>query len=53
MFRLQDRMVEYQAVTDETDRLATGEKVVVVAIVNAGTVRVARAAQPAPAQVTA
>jgi hypothetical protein len=45
-FRLQNRLVEYQAVTDEESRLATGEKVVVVAIVNADTVRVARVEAP-------
>jgi hypothetical protein len=47
MFRLQDRIVEYQAVTEDADRLATGEKVVVEAIVSADTVCVARAPQPA------
>jgi hypothetical protein len=52
-FRLQDRTVEYQAVTNESDRLATGEKVVVVGIVNAGTVRVARELRPTAAQVSA
>jgi hypothetical protein len=53
MFRLQDRTVEYQAVTNEPSRLATGEKVVIVGIVNTGTVRVARESQPAPAEVSA
>jgi hypothetical protein len=43
MFRLQNRVVEYQAVTDDDQRLATGEKVVVVAILNSDTVRVGRA----------
>jgi hypothetical protein len=47
-FRMQNRLVEYQAVTDDETRLATGEKVVVIAIVNSDTVRVARAASPAP-----
>jgi hypothetical protein len=42
-FKLQDRLVEYQAVTEDDERLATGESVVVVAIVNSDTVRVARA----------
>lgn len=42
-FRLQNRLVEYQAITDDDERLATGEKVVVVAIVNSDTVRVSRA----------
>jgi membrane protein implicated in regulation of membrane protease activity len=50
MFRLQDRTVEYLAVTNESDRLATGEKVVIVGIVNAGTVRVARQTQEAPVE---
>lgn len=45
-FRLQNRLVEYQAVTEDENRLATGEKVVVVAIVNSDTVRVARATSP-------
>jgi hypothetical protein len=43
-FRLQDRIVEYQAVTDEGDRLATGEKVVVESVVSSDTVAVLRAA---------
>jgi hypothetical protein len=42
-FRLQNRVAEYQAVTDDSERLKTGEKVVVVGIVNSDTVRVARA----------
>jgi hypothetical protein len=42
-FRLQNRVAEYQAVTDEDERLKTGEKVVVIGIVNSDTVRVARA----------
>jgi hypothetical protein len=42
-FRLQNRLVEYQAVTDDEPRLATGEKVIVVAVVNSDTVRVVRA----------
>lgn len=44
-FRLQNRLVEYQAVTEDENRLATGENVVVVAIVNSDTVRVARATE--------
>jgi hypothetical protein len=44
-FRLQNRLVEYQAVTDEDARLPTGEKVIVVAVVNSDTVRVVRAEQ--------
>jgi hypothetical protein len=51
-FRLQNRSVEYQAVTEEENRLATGEKVVIVAIVNSDTVRVARASVPAPDMVS-
>lgn len=47
-FRLQNRVVEYQAVTEDENRLATGEKVVVVAIVNSDTVRVARAPAAVP-----
>ncbi|HJQ81988.1 MAG TPA: hypothetical protein VJ828_18625 [Lacipirellulaceae bacterium] len=42
-FRLQNRVAEYLAVTDEEDRLKTGEKVIVVGIVNSDTVRVSRA----------
>lgn len=41
-FRMQNRLVEYQAVTDDEERLRTGEKVVVVAVVNSDTVRVTR-----------
>jgi hypothetical protein len=51
-FRLQNRLVEYQAVTEDENRLATGEKVVVVAIVNSDTVRVARATSPIPDMVS-
>jgi hypothetical protein len=51
-FRLQNRLVEYQAVTEDESRLATGEKVVVVAIVNSDTVRVARTAAPVPDMVS-
>jgi len=46
-FRLQNRLVEYQAVTDDEERLKTGEKVLVVGIVNSDTVRVKRAEAPA------
>jgi len=53
MFRLQDRTVEYLAVTNEPNKLATGEKVVIVGIVNNGTVRVARESQPAAVEVPA
>jgi hypothetical protein len=41
-FVLQNRSVEYQAVTDDDERLKTGEKVLVVGIVNSDTVRVSR-----------
>jgi hypothetical protein len=47
-FRMQNRLVEYLAVTDDEERLRTGEKVVVVAVVNSETVRVARAPDPVP-----
>lgn len=43
LFLLQNRTVEYQAVTEDSERLTTGQKVVVVGIVNSDTVRVARA----------
>lgn len=48
-FRLQNRLVEYQAVTEDEEKLTTGEKVVIVAVVSSDTVGVARAAQPAHA----
>ena len=38
--KLQDRLVEYQAVNDGDEKLATGKHVVVTGIVNSGTVRV-------------
>jgi hypothetical protein len=41
-FRLQDRLVEYQAVTEDDQKLRTGEDVVIVGIVSTDTVRVAR-----------
>jgi hypothetical protein len=41
-FKLQNRLVEYLAVTDDDTKLATGEKVDIVAIVGPDTVRVAR-----------
>lgn len=53
MFRLQDRTVEYLAITNESARMATGEKVVIVGIVNNGTVRVAREKEAAPVEVPA
>jgi hypothetical protein len=51
-FKLQNRLVEYQAVTEDETRLATGEKVVVVGIVNSDTVRVARVSAAEPNVVT-
>jgi hypothetical protein len=48
-FRLQNRIVEYQAVTEDENRLPTGEEVVIVAIVSQDTVRVARISEPAHA----
>lgn len=50
MFRLQNRTVEYQAMSDEDDRLRTGEEVVITGIVNSDTVSVARVVQPAEPQ---
>lgn len=46
LFQLQDRTVEYQALTDEGERLATGEEVVIASIVSADTLCVARIPQP-------
>jgi hypothetical protein len=43
-FRLQNRLVEYLAVTEDDERLKTGDNVVIVGIVSPDTVRVARAA---------
>jgi len=45
-FKLQNRLVEYLAVTDEESRLATGEKVVITAIIGSDTVRVSRVSAP-------
>jgi hypothetical protein len=45
-FRLQNRSVEYLAMTDEESRLATGEKVVITAIVSPDTVLVERVTAP-------
>lgn len=42
---MQNRIVEFQAVTDETDRLRTGETVEVVAVAGSDLVRVRRVAQ--------
>jgi hypothetical protein len=41
---MQGRVVEYQAITDEPQRLASGEEVVVVEIISSDTVRVVRSA---------
>ena len=49
---MQNRIVEYQAVTEDSEPLKTGEKVQVVAIKNDDTVQVRRmseAIQPEPA----
>lgn len=48
MFRLQDRTVEYQALSDEAERLHTGEEVIVTGVVNSDTVSVARVPQSTP-----
>lgn len=48
-FRLQDRTVEYQAITSEADRLRTGEEVIITEIINSDTVCVAREPQLAQA----
>lgn len=48
-FRMQDRLVEYQAVTEEDEKLSTGENVVVVGVVNSDTVCVARTEELAEA----
>ena len=42
-FKMQQRLVEYQAVTLDPEKLATGDNVVVVGVVNADTVEVAKA----------
>lgn len=47
-FKLQNRLVEYQAITDDEQRLITGEKVIVVAVINSDTVRVTRAPAAVP-----
>ena len=49
MFRLQDRTVEYQALSDEQERLRTGEEVIVTGVISSDTVCVARVPQPAEA----
>jgi hypothetical protein len=46
-FQMQNRLVEYQAVTEEGRRLATGEKVIVVAVEKADLVCVALEHAPA------
>jgi membrane protein implicated in regulation of membrane protease activity len=43
---MQNRIVEFQAVTDEADRLKTGETVEVVAVAGSDLVRVRRVAEP-------
>jgi hypothetical protein len=42
---MQNRIVEYQAVTDDLEPLKTGDKVEVIAIKNDDTVQVRRIAQ--------
>jgi hypothetical protein len=48
-FRLQNRLVEYQAVTEDATKLPTGQDVVIVGIISSDTVRVARREEPAAA----
>ena len=50
MFRLQNRTVEYQALSDEAERLRTGEEVIITSVVSPSTVCVARAPQLAQPQ---
>jgi hypothetical protein len=45
---MQNRLVEYLAVTDDDQRLRTGEKVVVVSVVNSETVCVTKDQDAAP-----
>lgn len=47
---MQNRIVEYQAVTDEADRLKTGESVEVIGVAGGDTVTVRRAAKPVQAR---
>ena len=42
-FKMQQRLVEYQAVTQDQEKLATGDNVVVVGVVNSDTLEVAKA----------
>jgi hypothetical protein len=51
-FKLQNRSVEYLAVTEDENRLSTGEKVIIDAIVSPDTVRVIRATSPASTYVS-
>ncbi len=51
-FKLQNRLVEYLAVTDDDRRLATGEKVVIEAIISSDTVRVRQLAPTPEAEVS-
>jgi hypothetical protein len=46
---MQNRIVEYQAVTDDDQSLKTGQSVEVVDIVSGDVVRVRRAAEPVEA----
>lgn len=55
-FRLQNRLVEYLAVTEDEERLPTGTKVLIVGVVSSDTVRVAKAesaAEPVVSNTTA
>ncbi len=45
-FKLQNRTVEYLAVTEEPRRIPTGEKVIITAVVSSDTVQVASAVVP-------
>jgi membrane protein implicated in regulation of membrane protease activity len=47
--QVQDRIMEYQAVTNHTEKLATGAKVVVVGIIGPSTVEVRLSEQMAEA----
>ena len=47
---MQNRVVEYQAVTDDAEPLKTGETVHVVGVAGSDTVQVRRAVEPVPAR---
>jgi hypothetical protein len=48
---LQNRTMEYEAITDDAERLATGESVVVTGVLGSDLVRVARVQEPSKAGV--